>query len=150
MMVRTFGIAPASPAPFIFLGVIGLILLFVIGLLAFTGYSIRNARFEVSDQGLRIKGSLYGRFIPREEIIKDGVKIVNLNTETEYKPRTKTSGTGLPGYNEGWFRLKNKEKALLYVTDYARVVYLPTNQNYSVLLSVSNPEDFYNTIKLWR
>lgn len=150
MMTRVFGIAPASPAPFIFLGAVGLLLLFVIALLGFVGYSMRNAHFEVTDQGLSIKGSLYGRFIPRTDIVRDRVKIINLNTQTEFRPAWKSNGSDFPGYREGWFRLKNKEKALLVVTDYAKVVYLPTNQNYSVLLSVSNPEDFYNSIKLWK
>ncbi len=150
MMVRTFSITPASLTPFISLAAIGVLLIALLGLFAFIGYSAKNIKFEVSDQGLRIKGGIYGRFIPREEIMKEGVKIIDLNTSPEYKPRIRTNGIGLPGYSEGWFKLKNNEKALLFVTDYSKVVYIPTNQAYSSLLSVSNPEEFYQSIKLWR
>ncbi len=148
-MAKTFSITPASATPFIAISAIGILLVLLIGLLAFTGYSARNAKFEVSDQGLRIRGAIYGRFIPKEEIIEDGVKIINLNTQTEYNPRIRTNGVGLPGYGEGWFKLKNGEKALLFVTDRSKVVYVPTSKDYSVLLSVSNADEFCQSIKLW-
>jgi hypothetical protein len=48
-------------------------------------------------------------------------------------------GTGLPGYRAGWFRLNNGERSLVYVTDWARVVYVPTSEGYSVLLSTPDP-----------
>jgi len=149
MMTRTFDITPASSAPFITMLAIGILLILVLGLFAFIGYSARNTKFEVSDQGLQIKGGIYGRFIPKEEIARENVKIINLNTDPEYKPRIRTNGVGLPGYSEGWFKLKNKEKALLFVTDRSNVVYIPTNKDYSVLLSVSNSEEFYQSIELW-
>ncbi len=150
MIVRTFGITPASSTSFIVLSAISLLLILFLGFLVFTGYSVRNTKFEVNDQGLRIKGGIYGRFIPREEIVKEGVKIIDLNAQAEYKPRLRTNGVGLPGYREGWFKLKNSEKALLFVTDYSSVVYVPTDKGYSVLMSVSNPEDFCQSTQLWK
>ena len=116
-MERTFGIVPASNAPFIFIVAIGIFFILLIGLFAFIGYSARNAKFEVSESGLRIKGGIYGRFIPKEEIVGEGVEIINLNVSQEYKPRIRTNGIGLPGYSEGWFKLRNSEKALLFDTN---------------------------------
>ncbi len=150
MMTRTFDITPASATPFIVISAIGIFLILLLGLFAFIGYSARNTKFEVTDQGLRIKGGIYGRFIPKEEITGENVKIIDLNADLEYKPRIRTNGIGLPGYSEGWFKLKNNEKALLFVTDRSNVVYIPTKQGYSVLLSVSDSEGFYQSIKLWR
>ena len=149
-MERTFGIVPASNAPFIFIVAIGIFFILLIGLFAFIGYSARNVKFEVSEPGLRIKGGIYGRFIPKEAIVVEGVEIINLNVSPEYKPRIRTNGIGLPGYSEGWFKLRNKEKALLFVTDRSKVVYVPTNQGYSVLLSVEDSEEFYKSTQLWR
>ena len=149
MMARTFDITPASSAPLITILAIGIFLILLLGFFAFIGYSARNTKFEVSDQGLQIKGGIYGRFIPKEEVDRENVKIINLNTDPEYKPRIRTNGIGLPGYSEGWFKLKNKEKALLFVTDRSNVVYIPTNKDYSVLLSVSNSEEFYQSMELW-
>ena len=148
-MGRTFDITPASSTPFVFILVIGIVLILLLGFLAFIGYSARNVKFEVNAQGLRIKGGIYGRFIPKEEITVENVRIIDLNTSPEYKPRIRTNGIGLPGYSEGWFKLKNKEKALLFVTDRSNMVYIPTKQDYSVMLSVSNPEEFCQSMKLW-
>jgi len=149
-MSRTFDITPATSASIIFISAIGLFLILILGLFAFIGYSARNTKFEVSEQGLRIKGGIYGRFIPEENLVDEGVKIINLNRQKEYQPKLRTNGIGLPGYREGWFRLKNNEKALLFVTDYSRVVYIPTDQGYSVLLSVSNTEEFRQSVALWQ
>lgn len=148
-MERIFGIIPASSGPFIFLLVIALVLILVIGLLAFIAYSSKNVRFEVSDEGLRISRSFYGRFIPRGEIAAEAVRIIDLNVDSEYKPKRRTNGAGLPGYAEGWFKLLNKEKALLFLTDRSRVVYIPTKKDYSVMLSVKEAEEFAELIRQW-
>ncbi|MBI2847788.1 MAG: hypothetical protein HYX83_01285 [Chloroflexi bacterium] len=150
MPQRVFPIAPSSTAPFIFILVAVILLLAIMVLLIFLASSIRNTRFEVSDQGLRITGGTYGRLIPREQILAGDFRVVNLKTQPEYKPRIRTNGTGLPGYSAGWFRLRNSEKALLHVTDTTSVVYLPTNQGYAVLLSVANTEEFLQAIELWK
>lgn len=148
-MDKTFNIAPASSAPLITIAVIGIILVLILGMLFFAGYSSRNMKFVVSDRGLLIKGGIYGRFIPKEEIAVENVKIIDLNISPEYKPRIRTNGIGLPGYSEGWFRLKNNEKALLFVTSRSSIVYLPTKRNYSVMLSTGNPEEFRQSTEQW-
>lgn len=152
-MERIFGIFPASPGTFNFIWissvVIGLILIGVIGLFISIGYQARHAGFTLNDQGLRIGPGLYGRFIPKDDIKKDGVRVVNLNVEADYQPKWRTNGAGLPGYAAGWFKLKNKEKALVFLTDRSRVVYIPTNKNYSVLLSVREAEAFADAVQHW-
>jgi len=150
MMSRTFDITSASAAPFIFISAISLLLILLLVFFVFIGYSARNARFEVSDQGLRLMGSIYGRFIPKENLVGGEVEIINLNLQKEYQPKLRTNGIGLPGYSEGWFKLQNNEKALLFVTDYSKVVYIPTDQGYSVLLSVSNTDEFRQSTELWK
>ena len=149
-MERIFGIIPASSTPVIFVAAVAIVLVLVIGLMAFIGYSSKNMQFEVSDQGLRISRSLYGRLIPREEIVAEGVRVLDLNIDSEYKPKRRTNGAGLPGYAEGWFKLKNDEKALIFLTDRSSVVYIPTTKDYSVLLSVREAEEFAELIRQWR
>ena len=97
MMARTFDITPASATPFIFISAISILLILLLGFFAFIGYSVRNTKFEVSEQGLQIKGSLYGRFIPKENLVDEEVKIINLNRQKEYQPKLRTNGIGLPG-----------------------------------------------------
>ena len=148
-MERIFGIIPASAGPSIVLLIIGIILILLIGLFAFISYSSRHVTFMVSDQGLRISKAMYGRFIPREQIAAEEIKVIDLNVDSQYKPKLRTNGIGLPGYAEGWFKLQNKEKALLFVTDRSSVVYIPTKKDYSVLLSVKETDEFAELIKQW-
>jgi hypothetical protein len=153
-MEKVFGIIPASSGPYMFIWifsiVIALIIAGVIGLLISFGYQARHASFTLSDQGLRISPGLYSRLIPREDINAEGVKVINLNIETGYKPKWRTNGAGLPGYAAGWFKLENKEKALLFVTDRSSVVYIPTKKDYSVMLSVKEAGEFADLIKHWQ
>ena len=148
-MERIFGIIPAPSTAFVFLLAISAVIVLLLGYLVLIGYSSKNVSFEVSDEGLRISKAVYGRFIPREQIDTEGVMVINLNIDTEYKPRIRMNGIGLPGYAEGWFKLQNKEKALLFVTDRSNVVYIPTNKDYSVLLSVREAEEFAESMKHW-
>jgi hypothetical protein len=145
-MEKVFGIIPSSSGVYTFIWVFGvvmvLVLVGVIVMFAFFGYQSKHAAFTVSDEGLRIGPGIYGRFIPREDIRAEEVRAINLNIESAYKPRWRTNGAGLPGFSVGWFKLQNNEKALLFVTDRANVVYIPTTENYSVLLSVEDGPGF--------
>jgi len=127
--------------------VTGVVLIIVFGILAVFGWQSRYTVFILNGGGLRISSGLYGRTIPREKIAVGGVKVINLDIEKEYRPQWRMNGAGLPGYSAGWFKLKNKEKALLFVTDTSCVVYIPTYDNYSVLLSVREAEEFVGVIR---
>ena len=152
-MEKVFGIIPAASSSYIFIWilgvVIGVILIGVIVMFFMLSYQAKNAQFTVNDQGLRISPGLYGRFIPKEKIDVTGVKVINLDVDSEYKPKWRTNGAGLPGYSAGWFKLTNKEKALLFLTDRTSVVYIPTTDNYSVLLSVHEAEEFAGLFQQW-
>ena len=125
---------------------LGVIALFV-GIMV----SAHNIQYAINPQGLTIKNAIfYGRTIRKDEIAIDGARIINLNEEPAYKPALRTNGIGLPGFQSGWFRLKNKEKALLFVTDYQKVLYLPTTKHYSLLISVTDPETMLEKMKeMW-
>jgi hypothetical protein len=73
--------------------------------------------------------------------------VVDIEQERTLRPRGKTIGTAIPGYRSGWFRLANGEKALLYLTDSRRVVYVPTRAGYSLLLSVDRPAEFVERLR---
>jgi Leu/Phe-tRNA-protein transferase len=56
-------------------------------------------------------------------------------------------GTGLSGYQAGWFRLANGEEALVYLTDRRRAVFVPTTAVYSVRLSPADPDAFLSALR---
>jgi hypothetical protein len=146
-MSEVFQMIPASSKPLWILGVIGVVLLALLALFAYIAYSSRNVRFEISDEGLRIQGGLYRRLIPPEALITEEARSVNLRETRAYRPTIRTNGIGLPGYQAGWFKLHDGEKALLFVTDHARVVHLPTREGYALLLSIDQPEAFLQSIR---
>ena len=111
-------------------------------------YAPRNVRFEVSREGLRIRGDLlYSRMIPASELMLDGARPIDLTAELEYKPKWRTNGTGLPNYKAGWFRLQNGQKALLFVGDPRQVVLVPVRSGYSVMISVPEPTQFLTALR---
>jgi hypothetical protein len=119
----------------------------VMGLLFTAALAHRTVRFELSPEGLRLRGDFYGRFIPSADLLPQAAYRVDLGTTPGLTPRRRTMGTGLPGYQAGWFRLQNGDTALLYLTDRAKAVFVPTTQGYGLLLSPSDPERFLTELK---
>ena len=146
-MSKVFRITPVPLKALSTIGIIIIPLLLIMGVIV---YSALNTRFEINSEGLHIKGAIYGRFIPKESIMIENTRILNLNGESELKPTRRTNGIGLPGYSEGWFKLANDERALLFVSDRVNVVYILTREGYSVLLSTVNHEEFLESLnKEW-
>lgn len=119
---------------------VGALLVVVFGLLGYTIWGSRHATFELSDRGLAFHGDVWGSRIPLAELRGGAARIVDLNAEAGLRPVARRMGTALPGYQSGWFRLANGEKALLYLTARQRALYLPTTGKYVVLLSPRDPE----------
>lgn len=146
-MTEVFHIVPAGRAPLYFLVPVLMLILAVAAVVVLSAVGSRSATFELSDAGLRIRGDLYGRRIPVSALHADESRIVDLDQERTLRPASRRVGTALPGYRSGWFRLENGEKALVYVTDVRRVVYVPTAAGYSLLLTVDRPEDFVRRVR---
>jgi hypothetical protein len=147
-MSQIFHIAPASVRPIWFIVPI-LILMIVLGTGGIIiGASVRGARsttFELSQNALRLHGDVYGRTIPSSELRAGEAARVDIS-RGPFRLVARTVGTALPGYRSGWFRLANGEKALVYVTDPSRVVYVPTTDGYSLLLSVAETDQFLDQL----
>jgi len=137
---QVFPIVPAGAGAPWTTAAIALLLVGLLFLFGYIFYSSRYSTFEVSAEGLRIRGDLYGRLVPRGVLRLEQARVLNLNTEREYALSWRTNGIGMPGYSSGWFRLKNGEKALAFLTTRDSVLYLPTSEGYSVLLSTPEPQ----------
>lgn len=138
-MKASFPIIPASSGPvwlFVSVSVFSLALIALFGYLAL---SSRHVVFEVSSEGLQIRGDMYGRRIPLSALDVAKAKPVDLTRDREYQFVARTNGAGLPGYSSGWFRLRKGEKCLAFVTDQQHVLYVPTRAGYSLAMSVSDP-----------
>ncbi len=145
--MATFPIEPAHSRYLWFIVPITVLLVGVIVLLLVTVRGSRESRFEVTAESLRLRGDLYGRTIPRTRLLTDQARRVDFGTEPGLRPKWKTIGTGLPGYQSGWFRLRNGEKALLYLTDRTKAVFVPTAEGYGLLLSPADPDGFLAALR---
>lgn len=145
-MHQVFTIAPASPKPLWFIAAIAALLLTLLLLFASFVYSSRATRFELSAEGLHIRRTLYGRTIPWDRLMTDQARVVNLRESEEFRPTMRTNGLGLPGYQVGWFRLR-EGRGLLFVTDPTTVVAIPTHDGYVVLASVADPSAFVRVLQ---
>ena len=168
-MIEVFPIVPATNGPMITLVIASLLLLgflylaagapvivfwiiaaVVAALLFFLGafvYASRHVRFELSPEGLAIRGDLYGRRLPAASLLRPQARVVDLTVDQDCRLVARTNGVGFPGYGSGWFQLANGEKALIFVTDKRRVVYLPTREGYALLLSMAEPQQFLAALR---
>ncbi len=138
-MREVFPIYPAGAGPVLMLVPLAVIL---VGLVVLFGWLVQSSRhmwFEVTGDGLRIGGAMYGRSIPRSQLRAAEARVIDLKRERAFAPTMRTNGAGLPGFLAGWVRLRNGEKALAFITQPV-VVYVPTTQGYSVLMSARDPE----------
>ena len=145
-MTEVFKIIPAPTKTLWAIGAFALLMVAMLCLMGYIAYSSRQVQFELSDTQLQIRGNFYGRRIPIASLVTEQAMPVELNRNSLYQPKIRTNGIGLPGYNSGWFKLKNGEKALLFVTEPQKVIYLPTTDGYSLLLSVQEPERFLQSL----
>ena len=146
-MTATFAIAPAGMRPLWLLAPMSALLLGVLAVLALAWYGSQYARFDVSPAGLRLSGDVYGRLIAAPDLRGGAARIVDLRVAAELAPRRRTFGTALPGYAAGWFRLQNGEKALLFLTDWSRAVYIPTRRGYALLMSPNEPQALLDAVR---
>jgi len=145
--VNIFPIAPAESRYLWFLIPVIAVLIGGAVLLVLSVRGAHASKFEIRPDGLRLSGDLYGRLVPRAQLVVDAARRVDLTQEEGLRPKWRRMGTGLPGYQGGWFRLRNGEKALLYLTDRTRAVYIPTTAGYSLLLSPADPDAFLSRLR---
>ena len=145
--MEIFAISPASSKPLWILTIICVVLVIVLIVLVFTAYSSRNSRVEIAHDRIAIVGDFWGRQIPLNLLDVSGARILDINKNSEYYPKRRTFGTAVPGYASGWFRLRSGEKALVYLTKRREVVYVPTSDGYSLLLSVEEPKRFVEELQ---
>jgi Bacterial PH domain len=148
----TFALSTAASSRFsvisgLLIPVALLIPLAIAALMGYLAYSTRAVTFEVTHEGLRVRGDLFGRLIPRGSLLVENAEILNLKAEPNRQPFLRTMGVGLPGYSSGWFRLRDRAKGLLFLTDPSRAVYLPTTDGYTLLISPADPEGLLAALK---
>ena len=146
-MKEIFPIAPASSSALLLLLPIALILVVCLVLVIVIATTIGRGSVEVSRESIKMNASIYGRSIPLASVMVEQAQIIDATKDANLRPKWRTNGIGLPGYAAGWFKLQNGEKALVLITDRRKVLYFPTREGYSVLVSAAEPEKLLSSIK---
>ena len=137
-----FQITPASPGATLFLlGLTALMAAMAMGF-GWLATSATRPSIKVDETALTLKAPFYGRSIDLPRIRFEEARVVNVDSSSDVRPTLRTNGIGLPGLGIGWFKLANGEKALVALSSRDRVVYVPTDEGYSLLFSLERPEAF--------
>lgn len=139
-MDETFPMIPAGNGVAWLTGVVGVVLIGVLALLAWFAVAVKHVDFVVRPGWLAIEGGPYGRRIALADLDLEQARVLDLSAEPDLAPRWKTVGASLPSVKMGWFRLRDKSKALLLVTDRSRVLHVPTRLGWNLQLSTAEPE----------
>ena len=93
--MQVFELAPGGSGKVMWVVAIFLIVTMV-GTLALLFSGARRPSFEVSPEGLRVRGNLYGRFIPASQLRIAEAQVVNLNATQDLRPKWITEAQTWP------------------------------------------------------
>ncbi|BDI30729.1 hypothetical protein CCAX7_27800 [Capsulimonas corticalis] len=127
--------------------IVALVWIPTFGLLFRVASRMGKVTFEVEGGALQIHGDLFRRNIPLSNLRLSEARHLDLSGEPALAPVIRLGGTALPGYQSGWYRLRNGEKAFVYLTDYTKAIHLPTTLGYSLLLSPDDPQAFLDAVR---
>jgi hypothetical protein len=102
---------------------------------------------RLTDEGLRLRHLPWRSTVKLSELDLERAEIVDLNARSELMPRIKLMGSRLPGYRSGVFRLRDKRRASVLVTDTQRVLVLPKRDGTVILLSLQRPDALLDALR---
>lgn len=100
---------------------------------------------EISGEKLVIKAAFYAQEISLSDLDIAEAKVLGESNSIAFGLRE--NGIGLPGYQAGWFRLRDGGKAFVAVTRGPANLRIPTLKGYELVLSVKNPTAFLNALE---
>ena len=105
----------------------------------FLAWRIRCAGVALNDKAIGIDAGLGNRLVALQRLSPRGLREIDLTRHPELRPLLRTWGIGLPGFNGGWYRLRDGRKAFCLLTDRTRVSMLEDETGLVYLLSLENP-----------
>jgi hypothetical protein len=107
---------------------------------------MRDPKVNINSEFISFKVSFLKKKWVINELIRDQIRVIDLDKETELKPKWKLMGAAMPGLRSGYFRLNNKQNAHVYLTNFDKVVYIPTHKG-PLLLSLQRPKEFMDYLQ---
>lgn len=107
---------------------------------AFLLWAMQRRRIQLDADGLRVDAAMYRKKVGLDAIDCDGLRVVNLEEHPELRPRLKTNGFAIPGYQAGYFRLGDRSRAFCLITEPRRTLLVPQRDGPILLISPERPQ----------
>jgi hypothetical protein len=112
----------------------------------FMAWSIHRRKLRL-ENGLLKAGIFSWQRTAVSALDLDAARIVDLKRQRELQPVRKIAGTAMPGYRSGYFRLRDKRRAYVVVTDTRRVLVLPKRAGGLLMFSLVRPEAVLDALR---
>lgn len=123
----------------------GLLMVAAVATLTFWGLGRRGV--ELDARQLRVKAAMFNHHVDAGDLDMDRARIVDLDERTELKPILRMFGMALPGFQAGWFLLRDRSRAFCLLTSRRRVLWLPMRTGKSFLLSIERPDALLDALR---
>lgn len=110
-------------------------------------WSVRRRRVALDDGHLSIAAGINNARIAVADLDLAAARSVNLMDVSTLRPMLKTLGTSMPGYRAGHFRLRDRSRAFVLLTDNSKVLVLPERSGRMLLLSLERPQALLDALK---
>ena len=118
----------------------GGVLAFVLAIWFMLDRAMHRHRLLLTPLALEVKTSFYSMSVPLGELDLEQARVIDLHERVEFKPRIKTNGYAIAGFNSGHFRLKNGKSAFVATAGERRALWLPTMRGKGLLLQPRQPD----------
>jgi hypothetical protein len=106
-------------------------------------YSPGPPKYTLTAGSLKIRDLFYPARVNAGEVEVGQIRVVDLDTDGDWRPTERTNGFANSHYDAGWFRVANGQKVRLYRASGRRLVLLPgKGSGVTVLLEVNEPDAF--------
>ena len=122
-------------------------LLLVTAVAALTFWGLGRRAVELDARQLRVKAAMFSHRVDVGDLDLEHARIVDLDERTELKPILKAFGMALPGFQAGWFLLRDRSRAFCLLTARRRVLWLPTRAGKSLMLSLERPDALLDALR---
>lgn len=110
-----------------------------------TWYKVQSANIALDMSKFELDVPFYGVSLKRSEILVTGIRPLDLQEEPGLKPDFRSNGFGMPGFQLGWFRLQDGQKALLAVGEGDQLV-IPTKAGFVIIVSSESTDRLINAL----
>lgn len=119
----------------------------ILASLALVALVSRRRRVSLVDGVLTIAAGVNTRRVAARELDLASARVVDLRERSDFKPMLKVFGTRVPGLSMGHFRLRDRSRAFVLLTDASRVLVLNDRSGRRLLLSLARPQALLDALQ---